>query len=562
ENKGVAGEHFSNSFFEKSSEYGMPLVNAGSGTVDAQMAINDLNGDGRPEVINAYSYSFGPHDGYQMEIWQNSSADCPDPSLIRLDVSNYTATIVLPPNTTLDQFEIEYAPSDADYWWQVSSTTLYYLSPGYPYKLRARAKCFLGFTDYYYIEFTTDCVDVSSFSISAVGVNDASLTAYNLGSFEVQYSLADNDQWETVPQYSNQIVNLLPGTTYDLRFRGRCYTSAEFNYKQFTTLCPMLSLLNVTDIVYNKATVSWTSNYTGNARLEYSEDNAIWILIDETMTMFPLTPGKKYFVRGRMACTNVDSDFIYTSFTTPCPKASMLSIDTVTPFSARVNWVDESNTNSYTLTYSVTAGGKVTAVETNSTSFNLDGLSPGTQYTVTVAPQCISNKDFTSTTFSTVCYAPINLSVNDITYTTAELSWSDNFSGLPYAVDYSISGSNVWLTTETQLTNLSLAKLRPGTEYEARVHINCPSETAPYVSLRFETKLYEETVFAPNPTPGKITIQPSKNLIGSQFSIYDNTGRTLADGELLDYTIDLSNFSPGTYILKIDGEKPMKIIKQ
>ncbi|HEY5919984.1 MAG TPA: T9SS type A sorting domain-containing protein, partial [Chryseolinea sp.] len=128
-------------------------------------------------------------------------------------------------------------------------------------------------------------------------------------------------------------------------------------------------------------------------------------------------------------------------------------------------------------------------------------------------------------------------------------------------IDYSISGSNVWLTAETALTNISLSELRPGAKYEVRAYINCSSETMPYISAFFETELYEETTFAPNPTNSKITIRPSKDLIGNHFSIYDNTGRILADGELLDYTIDLSYFSAGVHILIIDGEKPIKIIK-
>ena len=214
--------------------------------------------------------------------------------------------------------------------------------------------------------------------------------------------------------------------------------------------------------------VNWTSNVTGNAILEYSAaDDITWTLIDETRTMSPLIPAKQYFVRGRMACTDINSDFISTSFTTPCPKVSMLYVDTVTPFSAKINWTDESNTDNYTLTYSLSPGGAVTTVETSSTSFTLDGLNPGTQYTVSVAPKCTIGKDFTSTIFSTVCYVPFNLSANNITYTTAELSWSDNFNGLPYSVDYSIAGSNIWLTVETASTNLSLTELRPGTSMKS-----------------------------------------------------------------------------------------------
>jgi Zn-dependent metalloprotease len=560
ENKTGVGTHLSSSSFEKFEAYGMALT-LNSRSVDAQITINDLNGDGKPEVINAYSYYFGPHDGYYMEIWQNSPKDCLDPSLISLNVSSNTATIVLPPNTTLDQFQIEYRLSGNTYWNGIYSTTLYNLAYGYSYQLRARAKCYLGFTDYYYIDFTTDCQDTNNFSVTGIGANSVTVNAYNLNSLEVQYSPAGKNLWEILPQNANQISNLLPGTTYDLRIRGRCNTPTQFSYRQFTTLCPKLTTLTITSLLYNKAVVGWTSSYAGNAILEYSANNLDWNLIDGTQTVFPLTPGKQYFIRGRLACTDINSDFIYTSFTTPCPKVSMLYADLITPFSAKINWVDESHTDNYILTYSIAPGGKVTTVETSSTSFNLDGLSPGAKCMVAVAPQCISTKDFTTMAFNTACYVPFNLSANDITYTTAELSWSDNFSGLPYSIDYSISGSNVWLTTETALTTISLPKLRPGTEYEARVHINCLSETAPYVSVLFETKLYEETTFAPNPTDSEITIYPSKNLIGTRFSIHDNAGRQVANAELLDYTIDLSILATGIYTLKIDGEKPMKIIK-
>jgi hypothetical protein len=106
-----------------------------------------------------------------------------------------------------------------------------------------------------------------------------------------------------------------------------------------------------------------------------------------------------------------------------------------------------------------------------------------------------------------------------------------------------------------------LHELRPATKYEVRIHINCTSLAAPYASLLFETSVYPETTFARSPTDSRITIYPSKNLIGNHFSIHDNTGRILADGELRDYTIDLSNFSPGIYTLKIDGEKTLKIVK-
>jgi len=555
-NRNTAGEHLSDSSFEKFQSYGTPNSSVSQ---QSSMTISDLNGDGRPEIINTYYYNSWPLNGYMMEIWQNGPVNCLDPSLIKVESSNYTATIVLPPNTTLDDFEIEYAPSGASYWWQVYSTTLSLYS-GYSYQFRARAKCYLGFTDFHYINFAPDCVNTDYFSIVNIGSDNVLVTTnYD---YEVQYSVAGTDQWLILPLYSNQITGLLPGTTYDLRIRGNCTNRVEFKYRQFTTICPQFSNIYVINLVYNKAEVRWSTNYAGNVVLEYSADNVNWILIDESLTMSPLIPAKQYFVRGKMVCSDSNSDFKYTSFTTPCPKVSMLSVSMITPFSARIDWLDESNTSNYIVSYSLKSGGSLTTVETSSTFLNLDGLKVGAEYFVKVAPQCTNEKNFISTTFNTVCYVPFDFLANEITHTSAELSWSDNFSGLPYFIDYTLSGSGVWKTSETALPSFSLSELRPGTQYEARVHITCLNETAPYVSLIFETKLYEETTFFPNPTDGKVTIHPSKNLIGKHYSIHDNTGRKVADAELLNYTIDLTYFAAGLYTLKIEGERIIKIVRQ
>lgn len=551
------GEGLSGSSFDNYGTF------ASTGTTESyqqSITIGDLNGDGRPEVITTNGYNRFPYDGYQMEVWQNAPADCPDPALISLSVSNYRATLELPANTTFDQFQVEYRISGSSYWSPVYSTTMNVQS-GQTYELRIRAKCYLGFTAYHERIFKTDCVNTSSFSIGSIGVNSVTFQAYNLPYLEVQYAMAGKDEWSTLAQNASQVSDLLPGTTYDVRFRGRCNSPVEFNYKQFTTLCPQLYTLTVRDIVYDQAVVHWTGSQSGSAILEYSVDNTNWILVDEAGTISGLIPATQYFVRGRFSCNNLDSDFTYTSFTTPCPKVSV-DVQDVTPFSAHIHWVDASGTNSYTLIYSMATEGSVTTIKTASTSFLMEGLTPGTQYKVAVAPECVGSRVFTSVLFNTICYVPFDLSVDATTHTTAEISWRDTYSGYPYAVDYSISGSNVWLTKETETTEIALADLRPATEYEVRVHISCLSETAGHVSARFQTNVYVETTLAPNPTDSKITIYPSRNLIGNRFSIHDNAGRTVADGKLIDYTIDLSGIQPGIYTLQIQGEKTIKIFKK
>ncbi|HYC86370.1 MAG TPA: fibronectin type III domain-containing protein, partial [Chryseosolibacter sp.] len=197
-----------------------------------------------------------------------------------------------------------------------------------------------------------------------------------------------------------------------------------------------------------------------------------------------------------------------------------------------------------------------------STSLALDGLSPGTEYTASVAPHCIGTEAYTSTTFSTICYAPFDLSVDAITRTTAELSWDDDFGAMPYFIDYSIAGSNNWKTRQTPSTSMSLSDLRPGTRYEVRVHIRCVSQTAPYASVFFETGLYDETTFGPSPTDRVLSIYPSKNLIGNRFSILDSTGRIISSGTLADYTLELAGLGPGIYTLTVEGERPMRFVKR
>ncbi|WP_185154448.1 M4 family metallopeptidase [Fulvivirga sp. M361] len=549
------GEDLSDASFELFEHYG---INENNREVGSKVLLNDLNGDGRPEVINSLSYGFHPRKGNLMEIWQNAPSDCLDASLIELEVSSTTVTIVLPPNTTLDDFEIEFASTRYNRWDKIYSTTSNIRTGSY--KLRARAKCYLGYNDYHYIEFATECVDLSSFTINNIGSRSASLYAYDLSSMEVQYSEAGKNQWTAVSRYANQMANLLPGTTYDLRYRGRCYTPTNFRYLQFTTLCPAPSELTITSLTFNKAMVS-TNQFVRDAIIEYSTDNTTWTAADETGTLFPLIPGTRYFVRGRLACSDVDSDFLHTSFTTPCPKVSGLITHTITPFSANMTWNDASGTGDYSIKYGPTAG-EMKTTSTNATSFYLDDLIPGTQYTVSIAPECMGAKDFSSIAFTTSCYVPFNLSADIVKHTTAELSWDDNVNGLSYSIDYSIAGDDVWLTTESVLTKVSLEELRPGTQYEARVHINCQSEMSQQASVYFETSLYEETKIAPNPTANIITIHPSKDLIGNLYTIYDDKGRRVIHGELLDYTFDLSLFPSGIYVLMIEQEKLLKIVRK
>lgn len=549
----------SNLTFDNFAQYGIPTEDA-NGTTYMEMSINDLNGDGRPEIINSISYNYYPHDGYTMEIWQNSPNTCIDPALVTVAVGYNQATIVLPPNSTFDDFEIQIRDIDYGYWQTANSTSLY-LYNGRRYEVRVRTRCYLQFTQYHYIQINTPCVDLSSFTVSDIGLTEVSLSANGLSDFEIQYKVADSDVWHQVYQYATKIENLVPGTTYDLRYRGRCGYEAPFDYIQFSTKCPNLTSLSATSVTYNTAVIEWTNMYEGTALLEYSTDLVNWTVIDESGKIVDLTPGKKHYVRGSMVCSTNQSDYITTSFNTPCPVVSGLQTD-VTPFSATVNWVDESATHEYLVRLSGVTVDELLELQTRATGIILNELTPGTFYTVSVAPACAGTPDFITLSFTTSCYAPFDPVASDVTPTAAHLSWSDDFGAQRYKIDFAIAGTNKWSTIESDTKNTVLENLRPGTLYEARIHLGCPDTTPEYAFVSFTTSLYGEMSFGPSPTSGKVTILPDKSLIGRNFSVLDPVGRQVIHGQLLDYTIDLSEFAAGIYTVRVEGEVPMRVAKQ
>ena len=71
---------------------------------------------------------------------------------------------------------------------------------------------------------------------------------------------------------------------------------------------------------------------------------------------------------------------------------------------------------------------------------------------------------------------------------------------------------------------------------------------------------------SPNPTTSKITVKSSLELIGKEFTIYDQLGKEVMSGIITseDTEIDLSNISEGVYLFKVGEEmqETFRIIKQ
>ena len=81
-----------------------------------------------------------------------------------------------------------------------------------------------------------------------------------------------------------------------------------------------------------------------------------------------------------------------------------------------------------------------------------------------------------------------------------------------------------------------------------------------------EENPYAKFEFYPNPTTNQITINTDKQLMGSVYSIYDYTGKSVLTGKIFleQNVIDLGDLSKGIYLMSI-GEnlkQTVKIVKE
>jgi PKD repeat protein len=72
--------------------------------------------------------------------------------------------------------------------------------------------------------------------------------------------------------------------------------------------------------------------------------------------------------------------------------------------------------------------------------------------------------------------------------------------------------------------------------------------------------------FYPNPTTNQITIKAANQLLGSVYTVYDFTGKSVLNGQILSdqCVVELSNLSRGIYLLSIGGDlkQTFKLIKE
>ena len=109
----------------------------------------------------------------------------------------------------------------------------------------------------------------------------------------------------------------------------------------------------------------------------------------------------------------------------------------------------------------------------------------------------ISNRNFNITSTTVTCGTPTGLATNNITTTTANLTWTAVANATSYAVEYKLNSAATWtvLNAAQTTTSASLTNLTTGTAYNWRVRATCPTGTGNYATVNFTT-----TASCGNPT--------------------------------------------------------------
>ncbi|MBS1587304.1 MAG: fibronectin type III domain-containing protein, partial [Bacteroidetes bacterium] len=210
-----------------------------------------------------------------------------------------------------------------------------------------------------------------------------------------------------------------------------------------------------------------------------------------------LTPATTYYLHVRTHCVSGYSAWATAfSFTTlaPCSNPTGLAAGSITTTTANLSWNSVATALNYE--YIVDQSPSTPAVAgtvTTNLFYNATGLTPATTYYLHVRANC-GNPNYSAwVTISfitlTPCSSPTGLASNNITTTSADLSWNTVATALNY--EYIVDQSPATpATSGTVTTNLfyNATGLTPSTTYYLHVRANCgtPNYSA-WVTIPFTT---------------------------------------------------------------------------
>ncbi|MGI8892176.1 MAG: fibronectin type III domain-containing protein, partial [Bacteroidia bacterium] len=396
-------------------------------------------------------------------------------------------------------YVVRYKPVSSGTWSSMSTTltslSIGGLTAGVNYEVQVQGICSSSSSAFSSsVNFTIPIVcNIPSGLVAANITTSSSTLSWNstgATSYNVKYKPTTSSIWTSLntTQTTVYISGLSSGTSYEIQVQSVCSSvlSAFSETGTFTTsviTCSIPTGLYASNVTLTTATISWNNTGAVSYSIRYkSISSNLWSYISSSQTTVSiggLTSGVSYEFQVQSVCGAVSSAYsasvTFATLLPDCIIPSGLAVNNITTTSAQLSWIN-SGADSYNVRYKVTSSTNWNNLITSQTSISISGLASGNNYEFQVQGVCgfkLSNYSNSFNFFTTaVCNIPGNLSVSNITTSSALLSWS-NTGATSYNIRYKATSTSIWINVSTSQTSISISGLASGVDYEFQVQGLC-----------------------------------------------------------------------------------------
>ncbi|MDQ3016752.1 MAG: fibronectin type III domain-containing protein [Bacteroidota bacterium] len=439
------------------------------------------------------------------------------------DITEYGATWKWEPVSGADYYSVQWRYPGGS-WYDLSSgpcygtwVTVNHLKPCTTYEWRVRTHCYYGYSSWCNSNvFTTDCHSYcpTPTNLYTKDIGDTKAT-FKWGPVNGAYTYSVQIRnhygtWVDLPGSPTAGIwitayNLSPCTSYEWRVRSNCgyyESSSSWSYPQpFTTTCGhgcyAPEYVYTSGITSSTAALHWGPVIGADYfEVQYRKPGQDWILLqggvgsNNVAELTGLDPETNYEWRVRAHCSSGNfsewsSIGYFKTLGRSCGSPFFRYTHPITDSTATLNWSDVDGATSYAIQIRLMNGvwTDVPGSPTTDNSINVTGLIPNSTYEWRMQVNCLGSTYSTwlapvmfVTGNSGGCSTPGNLSADNVTLTTALLSWSEVQGAESYSVEYRALPNGGWILIPGSWidTNfVELDSLIPHTTYEWRVRANC-----------------------------------------------------------------------------------------
>ena len=338
---------------------------------------------------------------------------------------------------------------------------------------------------------------LSASNITASGATLAWASASGATTYNLRYRKVGEPSWTPLYNVANYygLNGLSALSNYEFAVQSVCDGGVLSDFSALQTFqtsaipCNAPAGLSASGVTSNGVVLTWTPVSGATHTLRYRILGTLtWQntspISGSLNALVGLQSSTSYEVQIRANCTGGSSPYSgsinFTTSMTPCQIPGNVSASGISSSSIQVTWAGVAGAEAYMINYRELGVGTWQVASSFSSSKILYGLNGGTTYEVKVKSDCgLGNQSgfsipvSVSTVAIPICETPTNPSVDNITSTSASLTWSNISNAASFSVLYRPLGGGAWMTLTSNSNGIGLMGLQAGTTYQYMLRTHC-----------------------------------------------------------------------------------------